>query len=408
MSNDILDNLHVSKGSFNVIVEKGHGYFTFPKLKGPLGPRMYFNGKETIVWSLNDYLGLTSHPDVVKTDGEIAAKYTMGYPMGSRIMSGNLDEHELLEKALAEFVGKESAIIYNFGYPGVASSIDALLSRHDVVIYDEECHACIIDGIRLHIGKRMAFRHNDIDHLEKQLNKAQKHIRITGGGILVISEGIFSMRGDQGRLKDLVALKPVYGFRIFVDDAHGFGVLGKTGAGTPEAQGVADEIDFHFATFAKTMASIGAFLAAKEHVIKYLHYNVRSQVYGKALPILVTLGAMKRLELLKSGDLLRKRMWNNAHKLREGLYNLGLCVGKGESPITPIYMNGSIEEAGNLLIDMRDNHHIFCSGVIYPVVPKGIILLRLVATAKHSDADVLETLEAFSLVSEKLKAGLYK
>lgn len=407
MSRDILDNLHVSKGAFGSVVEKGHGYITFPKLKGPLGPRMIFNGQEKIVWSLNDYLGLATHPQIANADAELASHYSMAYPMGSRIMSGHTEEHEMLEKALADLVGKESAILYNFGYPGVVSSIDALLNRHDVVIYDEECHACIIDGVRLHAGKRMAFRHNDIEHLEKQLRRAQEYTRMTGGGILVISEGVFSMRGDQGRLKEIVALKRGYGFRLFVDDAHGFGVLGKSGAGTPEAQGVADEIDFHFATFAKSMASIGAFLAAKEHVVKYLYYNVRSQVFGKALPMIITLGALKRLELLKQGDMLRTKLWESARKLREGLQHLGLCVGTGESPITPVYLNGSLEEAENLLVDLRDNHHIFCSGVIYPVVPKGVILFRLVPTANHSAEDIEQTLHAFEQVSKNLQTGVY-
>ncbi|MCK5401765.1 MAG: pyridoxal phosphate-dependent aminotransferase family protein [Flavobacteriaceae bacterium] len=408
MSNDILDNLYVNKGAFSEIIENGHGYITFPKLKGPLGPRMKFNGKEKIVWSLNDYLGLANHPEVLKTDANAAAKYSMAFPMGSRIMSGNLDEHEQLEQLLANFVGKESAILFNFGYPGVVSSIDAILNRQDVVIYDEESHACIIDGVRLHLGKRMSFKHNDIDHLEHQLKKAQKITKVTGGGILVISEGVFSMSGNQGRLKDIVALKPSYGFRFFVDDAHGFGVLGKTGAGTAEEQGVIDDIDFYFATFAKSMVSIGAFLATKEHVVKYLFYNTRSQVFAKSLPIVITLGVIKRLELLKQNDQLRKKMWSNAFKLREGLIKLGLSVGKGESPITPVYMNSSLEEAKKVLIDIRENHNIFCSGVVYPVVPKGTILFRLVATANHTDLDIEETLDAFSKVAKKLNDGFYK
>lgn len=408
MSHDLLDNLHIEKGAFGLVAGPGHGYFTFPKLTGPTGPRMTFNGDKKIVWSLNDYLGLSTHPEVARVDAEAAAIHTMSVPMGSRIMSGHRDEHEQLEKNLARFVGKESAVVFNFGYPGAVSSIDAILNRHDVVIYDEECHACIIDGVRLHAGKRMAFRHNDIAHLEKQLYRAREHTRITGGGILVISEGVFSMRGDQGRLKEIVALKPEYGFRFFVDDAHGFGVLGPSGAGTPEEQGVSDAIDFHFATFAKSMASIGAFLAAKEHIVRYLYYNARSQVYSKSLPMTITLGALKRLELLQHGNHLRKKVWENARKLREGLRSLGLSAGEGESPITPVYMKGSLEEAKKLLMDLRDKHHIFCSGVIYPVVPRGVILFRLVPTAKHSDRDINATVEAFGRVYENLKAGLYR
>lgn len=408
MRNDIFDNLYANKGAFREVIEKGHGYITFPKLKGCLGPRMKFNGSEKIIWSLNDYVGLANHPEVLKTDAEAAAKYSMAFPMGSRIMSGNLDEHEQLERTLADFVGQESAILFNYGYPGVVSSIDAILGRRDVVIYDEESHACIIDGVRLHLGKRMAFKHNDIDHLEIQLKKAQKFANTSGGGILVISEGIFSMRGDQGKLKEIVALKPKYGFRLYIDDAHGFGVLGKTGAGTAEEQEVTDEIDFYFATFAKSMASIGAFLATKKHVVKYLYYNARSQVFAKSPPLVITLGAIKRLELLKKNNHAREKMWHNTNKLRNGLIKIGLTVGNGESPITPVYMNGTMEEAQKVLIDIRENHNIFCSGVIYPVVPKGIILFRLVVTANHSNLDIEQTLEAFSKVAKKLKDGFYK
>ncbi|MCB9234111.1 MAG: pyridoxal phosphate-dependent aminotransferase family protein [Bacteroidia bacterium] len=405
---DILDNLHVSKGAFGDVAAIGHGYITFPKLKGPLSTRMMFNGKEKIVWSINDYLGLATHPEVVKADAEAGQKYSMAFPMGSRIMSGHQDEHEQLEQQLADFVGKESAILFNFGYPGVFSSIDAILGRRDVVIYDEECHACIIDGVRLHLGKRMAFKHNDIDHLEKQLQKAEKIAAETGGGILVISEGVFSMRGDQGRLKEIVDLKSKYSFRLFVDDAHGFGVLGKTGAGCGEEQGCQDGIDFYFATFAKSMASIGAFLAAKDHVVKFLYYNARSQVFAKSLPMVLTLGAMKRLEILKKHPELKDKMWENAKKLRDGLAARGLSVAGGESPITPIYLHGSLEEAKNVLLDIRETHNIFCSGVIYPVVPKDVILFRLVPTARHTEADINETLDAFEQVSNKLKAGYYK
>lgn len=404
---DILDNLQVCKGAFGSIAEIGHGYITFPKLEFPLGTRMMFNGKKKIIWSINDYLGLALHPEVKKVDAQAASKYSLAFPMGSRIMSGHQDKHEELEKNLAKFVGKESSILFNFGYPGVVSSIDAILSRRDVVIYDEECHACIIDGVRLHLGKRMAFKHNDIEHLEKQLTKAINIAEKSNGGILVISEGVFSMRGDQGKLKEIVALKEKYSFRLFVDDAHGFGVLGKTGAGTVEEQNVRDGVDFHFATFAKAMASIGAFLAAKEHVVKFLYYNARSQVFAKSLPLAITIGALKRLELLKNAEH-RKKMWTNANKIRTGLIALGLKVGGGESPITPVYLDGSIEEAKNVLIDIRETHNIFCSGVIYPVVPKGVILFRLVPTANHTDEDINETLVAFEAVAKKLKEGYYK
>ena len=404
----ILKNLQLNKGAFGHVAEEGHGYITFPKLKGPLGSRMQFNGKEKVIWSLNDYLGLATHPEVVQIDRESATHYSMAFPMGSRIMSGNLDEHELLEQRLAEFTGKESAMLFNFGYPGIVSSLDAILSRRDVVIYDQECHACIIDGVRLHRGKHFSFKHNDLQNLEEQLVKAKAITSKTGGGILVVSEGVFSMRGDQGKLKEIVSLKPKYDFNLFVDDAHGFGVLGKTGAGTGEEQHVQDEIDFYFSTFAKTMASFGAFLAAKEHVIKYLYYNTRSQVFSKSLPMITTLGAIKRLELLRNNTQLRNKMWKNARKLRKGLVDLGLEIGTGKSPITPVYLNGSMEIAKNILIDLRETYHIFCSGVIYPVVPKGVILFRLVVTARHSDDDINQTVQAFKQVVRKLKMGSYE
>lgn len=406
MTHDLLENLHIEKGIFNNVAAEGHGYITFPKLKGPLGTRMIFNGKEKIIWSINDYLGLAIHPEVIKTDTELATHYSMSFPMGSRIMSGNQDEHEQLERLLAEFVGKESAILYNFGYPGVVSSIDAILKRQDVVIYDDESHACIIDGVRLHNGKRMSFKHNDIFDLEKKLISAKRLTDKSNGGILVISEGVFSMRGDLGALKEIVTLKPKYGFRLFVDDAHGFGVLGKNGSGTGEALGVQEDIDFYFATFAKSMASTGAFLASKKHVVKYLYYNVRSQVFAKSLPMITTKGAIKRLQIIKDGSALRFKVRENTKKLRDGLKRIGLTIGDGASPITPVYMEGALE-ARNVLIDIRENHNIFCSGVIYPVVPKGVILFRLVTTTNHTDDDINKTIDAFEKVSKKMKSGYY-
>lgn len=407
MTRDLLDGLNVEDGAFGNVASEGHGYITFPKLKGELGPRMEFNGKEKIIWSLNDYLGLATSPEIHSADAEYASQYSMAFPMGSRIMSGNQDEHEQLEKELASFVNMESAILFNFGYQGVVSSIDAILKRHDVVIYDDESHASIIDGVRLHMGKRMSFKHNDITDLENKLTKAKRLTEKSGGGILVISEGVFSMRGDLGNLKEIAALKPKFGFRLFIDDAHGFGVLGANGAGAGEALGVQDDIDFYFATFAKSMASIGAFLASKKHVIDYLYYNARSQVFAKSLPMIITKGAMKRLEMVKNGNHLRQKMWDNCEKLRSGLKKLGFKIGEGDSPITPVYMKGSLEEARNVLIDIRESHNIFCSGVIYPVVPQDVILFRLVSTKNHTDEDINETIEAFKDISEKMQKGYY-
>ncbi len=407
MTKDLLESLQVKNGAFGNVAVQGHGYITFPKLKGPLGPRMQFNGSEKIVWSLNDYLGLATNPEIHAIDADLASRYSMAFPMGSRIMSGNQDDHELLEKELASLVRKESAILFNFGYQGVFSSIDAILNRQDVVIYDDESHACIIDGVRLHIGQRMSFKHNDLADLENKLSRAKALTEKSNGGILVISEGVFSMRGDLGKLKEIISLKPKYGFRLFVDDAHGFGVHGQNGSGTGDALGVQADIDFYFATFAKSMASNGAFLASKKHVIDYLYYNTRSQVFAKALPLITTKGALKRLEILKHGDHLRKKMWENTKQLRSGLKKAGLKIGEDNSPITPVYMQGSLAEAQNVLVDLRENHNIFCSGVIYPVVPKGVILFRLVATKNHSSDDINETIKAFKIISVKMKEGFY-
>lgn len=407
MTKDLLESLQIKNGAFSNVAIEGHGYITFPKLKGPLGSRMQFNGTEKIVWSLNDYLGLATNPKIHAIDADLASQYSMAFPMGSRIMSGNQDEHEQLEKELASFVHKESAILFNFGYQGIFSSIDAILKRQDVVIYDDESHACIIDGVRLHNGKRMSFKHNNIVDLENKLLRAKELTEKSNGGILVISEGVFSMRGDLGKLKEIVSLKPKYGFRLFIDDAHGFGVLGKNGAGTADALGVQADIDFYFATFAKSMASTGAFLASKKHVIDYLYYNARSQVFAKALPLLITKGAIKRLEMIKNGDHLRKKMWENTNNLKIGLKKAGLKIGEGDSPIIPIYMEGSIAEARNVLVDIRENHNIFCSGVIYPVVPKGVILFRLVATKNHTTDDINETIKAFKIISDKMREGYY-
>lgn len=407
MTKDLLEPLQVENGAFSNVAIEGHGYITFPKLKGPLGPRMQFNGTEKIVWSLNDYLGLATNPEIHAIDADLASRYSMAFPMGSRIMSGNQDEHELLEKELASFVHKESAILFNFGYQGVFSSIDAILKRQDVVIYDDESHACIIDGVRLHNGKRISFKHNNLVDLENKLSRAKEFTEKSNGGILVISEGVFSMRGDLGKLKEIVSLKPKYGFRLFIDDAHGFGVLGKNGAGTGDALGVQADVDFYFATFAKSMASTGAFLASKKHVIDYLYYNARSQVFAKALPLITTIGAIKRLQMIKNGDRLRKKMWENTKNLRIGLKKAGLKIGQGDSPIIPVYMEGSLAEARNVLVDIRENHNIFCSGVIYPVVPKGVILFRLVATKSHSKDDINETIKAFKIISDKMREGYY-
>lgn len=385
-----------------------HGYFSFPKLEGEIGPHMQFKGKEHLVWSLNNYLGLANHPEVRQADAQAAADYGMAYPMGARMMSGNSIHHEELENNLAAFVGKQSAFLLNYGYQGMVSIIDALVDRNDVIVYDAESHACIIDGVRLHMGKRFVYQHNDIESCEKQLERATRLTEQTGGGILLITEGVFGMSGAQGKLKAVADLKKKFNFRLLVDDAHGFGTMGKTGAGTHEEQDCMDEVDVYFATFAKSMAGIGAFVAADQDIIHYLRYNMRSQTFAKALPMPMVLGLKKRFEMLKTQPELREKLWLIANTLQAGLKERGFDLGASNTMVTPVFLKGDLFEATALTRDLRENYGIFCSIVVYPVIPKGLIVLRLIPTAAHSLEDVQRTLDAYSAIGEKLKAGYYK
>lgn len=395
-------------GPLGMHADDAHGYFTFPKLEGPIGPRMKFNGKMKLNWSLNNYLGLANHPEVMKADADAAAQFGMAYPMGARMMSGNSDYHEQLERDLADFIQKPDVILLNYGYQGVVSAIDALVDRHDIIVYDAESHACIIDGMRLHIGKRFMYQHNNIESLEKQLNHATKLAEKTGGGILVITEGVFGMSGSQGKIKEIVELKKKFNFRLFVDDAHGFGTMGKTGAGTGEEQGCQDGIDIYFSTFAKSMAGIGAFIGSEPQIVKYLRYNLRSQIYAKALPMPMVIGAIKRLELIRTRPELKNNLWNIVEALQGGLREAGFNIGITTTPVTPVLLNGTIPEATHLTFDLRENYDIFCSIVVYPVVPKGVIMLRLIPTAVHTLDDVKVTIEAFKSIKSKLDAGAYQ
>lgn len=389
--------------------KRAHGYFAFPKLEGEIGSRMKFRGQEKIVWSLNNYLGLANHPEVRKTDAEAAAQYGLATPMGARMMSGNTNYHEQLEAELAKFEQKEDAILLNFGYQGMVSIIDTLVGRHDVIVYDAESHACIIDGLRLHPGHRYVFKHNDIEDLEKQLQRATALIdKQQAGGILLITEGVFGMAGDQGKLREIAALKSHYQFRMLVDDAHGFGTLGKTGAGAGEEQGIQDEIDLYFSTFAKSMASIGAFLAGPKEIIDYIRYNIRSQIFAKSLPMPLVIGNLKRLELLKTRPELKEKLWENVRLLQQGLKERGFDIGNTDSPVTPVYMKGGVEEATAMVMDLRENYNIFCSIVVYPVIPKGHIIYRLIPTAAHNEEDIQLTLKAFEETKKKLDEGEYK
>tara|TARA_B110000211_G_scaffold5439_1_gene5973 strand:- start:1850 stop:3103 length:1254 start_codon:yes stop_codon:yes gene_type:complete len=405
---DLFERMYKDKGPLGKWASIAEGYFAFPKLEGPISNRMKFQGKEVITWSVNDYLGLANNPEVRKVDAEAALEYGSAYPMGARLMSGHTDLHDKLQIELAKFVNKESAYLLNFGYQGIMSTIDSLVSKNDIIVYDVDSHACIVDGVRLHMGKRFTYKHNDIDSLEKNLGRATKMAEITGGGILVISEGVFGMRGEQGKLKEITNLKGKFNFRLLVDDAHGFGTLGKTGAGAGEEQGVQDKIDVYFATFAKSLASTGAFIAADKEIIDFLKYNLRSQVFAKSLQMQLVVGALKRLEIIKTQPEIKQKLWANVVELQSGLKDRGFDLGSTKSCVTPVYLNGTVPEAFALVKDLRENYGIFCSTVIYPVIPKGLILLRLIPTATHNSNDIQVTLDAFSAIRDRLISGVYK
>ncbi len=404
---DIFDKIKSNRGELGQYSKEGDGYYFFPKLEGEIAPRMKFMGKEVLNWSLNNYLGLANNPEVRKADAEAAEEYGLGYPMGARMMSGHTSTHEKFERMAAEFVGKESAYLLNYGYMGMVSIIDALVDRHDVIVYDSESHACIMDGLRLHFGKRFVYGHNDIESCEKQLQRATKLVEESGGGILVITEGVFGMAGDLGKLDKIAELKKKYNFRFLVDDAHGIGTMGATGAGTGEHFGVQDQIDVYFATFAKSFAGIGGFVASTKDAITYLRFNLRSQIYAKALPMAMTIGAIKRLELIKTRPEYKEKLWTIVNALQKGLRDAGMDLGKTESPVTPVYFKCELFQVTQLIYDLRENYGIFCSVVIYPVVPRGVVMLRLIPTASHSFEDVEYTINAFKEIKEKLDNNLY-
>jgi glycine C-acetyltransferase len=405
---DLFEKMTKDAGPLGSHLKRAHGYFAFPKLEGELGSRMMFRGKEKIVWSLNNYLGLVNHPETRKIDTIAAERWGMGNPMGSRMMSGNTTLHEDLEKVIAEFVGREDAMLLNFGYQGIMSCIDALVNRHDIIVYDGEAHACLVDGVRLHIGYSYKYKHNDVADCEKQLERAKKMAEKTGGGILLVTEGVFGMSGTQGKLKEIVALKKKYNFRMLIDDAHGFGSMGPTGAGADEAQECQKDIDLYFSTFVKSMGSIGAFISGPKDIMSYLRYNVRSQIFAKSLPLVVVDGMLTRMKMLKTMPELREKLWHNVNRLQKGLKEKGFDIGSTNSPVTPVYMKGDLPEATGMVMDIRENYHIFCSVVVFPVIPKGQIIFRLIPTAAHSDEDTDLTLKAFEECKKKLDAGAYR
>jgi glycine C-acetyltransferase len=404
---DIFEKIKENRGPLGQYSQVGHGYFFFPKLEGPISNRMKFRGKDVLTWSLNNYLGLANHPEVREADAKASADWGLAYPMGARMMSGNSNYHEQLEAELSAYVGKEDTILLNYGYQGMASTVDALVDRNDVIVYDSEAHACIMDGMRMHVGKRFVYQHNDMESLKVQLERATKLVENTNGGILVITEGVFGMAGDQGKLKEVVALKSQYNFRLFVDDAHGIGTMGATGAGTGEEQGCMDGIDVYFGTFAKSFALIGGFISSEEKIIEYLRYNTRSQIFAKSLPMPIVIGALKRLELMRNDPTHKDNLWKIVNLLQKNLVDNGFNLGRTNSPVTPVFLNGGPFEAANVILDLRENYGIFCSMVIYPVVPKDTIMLRLIPTAVHTEEDVHYTIDTFKKVKEKLEKGHY-
>lgn len=407
---DIFDRIKKDTGGpIGQYIDKGYGYYMFPRLEGELGPHMTFNGIEILNWSLNNYLGLANHPEVRKADAEAAKKWGLAYPMGARMMTGHTRLHEKLERVFADFEKKEDAFLFNFGYQGIVSTIDALSSRHDVLVYDAESHACLLDGIRLHVGEKYKFRHNDIVDCERVLARACAKAEENGGGVLLITEGVFGMTGALGIIDQIAALKKKYNFRILIDDAHGFGLLGKGGRGTSEHLNCMDEVDIYIAAFAKSMASIGGFVAAPSYIIKYLRTNMRSQMYAKSMPMALVEGNLKRMEIIDSpeGDEQRKKCWEITRAIQEGFVKEGFNIGEAQACVTPVHIAGGLAQATKMAKDLRENYRVFCSMVIYPVIPKGMVIFRIVSTAAHTMEDVEYTLNAFKEIKAKLDAGMY-
>ena len=394
---DLFDKLETRPSPLGEFTSNGYGYYTFPKLDGPIGPEMKFNGKDVVVWSVNDYLSVGNHPRIREVDKNAAEKYGLSAPMGARLMTGNSDEHEALERELADFIHKPKALLLNYGYQGIMSVIHSLVDRNDFLIYDELSHACIVDGKQLAMAEKSVFKHNDMESLEKQLKRASKKLK-PNSSILVVTEGVFGMTGDLGKLKEIIALKEKYPFRLLVDDAHGFGTLGHDGSGAGTQLGCHDGIDIYFGTFAKAVALIGAFVAAEPRVIEFLKANTRSQIFAKSLPMPIVVSARERIKLIRKNPQWREQLWENTKKLRSGLVELGYNVLPSESPVTPVLTEGSTDLAQTIMREMREEHGVFVSGVAYPVVPKGVVLLRLIPMAGHTDAHIEKTLKAFEAI----------
>lgn len=396
---DLFDKLQDRPGPLGEFTSDGYGYYTFPKLEGPLGPVMKFNGKDVVVWSINDYLGVGGKKEVLEYDAKVTKKYGLSAPMGARLMTGNSTKHEELEKELADFAHKPSALLLNYGYQGIMSVIHALVDRNDFLIYDELSHACIVDGKQLAMADKSVFKHNDIKSFEKQLKRAHRRSK-SDSSVLVVTEGAFGMTGDLGILKEMIALKEKYPFRLLVDDAHGLGTMGEDGSGTGTHLGCQEGIDIYFGTFAKAFALIGAFVATDERVVEFLKANVRSQIFAKSVPMPIVESARKRLELIRKHPEWREQLWKNTRKLRQGLKDIGYHVMPAECPVTPVLTQGSTDLCQLIMRKLREEHGVFVSGVTYPVVPKGTVLIRLIPTAAHTDEHIQKTLEGFEAIKD--------
>ncbi|MBN2324352.1 MAG: pyridoxal phosphate-dependent aminotransferase family protein [Spirochaetes bacterium] len=389
-------------GIFRVIKDK---YWTRPLLSTQVGTEMEFNGKKMIMWSINNYLGLAGNEEIKKTSVATCEEFSASAPMGSRMLTGNTVEHESLEERLAGFVGKHSSILFNYGYLGVLGTLSAIVHRGDTIVIDKLSHASMIDGTFLAGGKFRFFKHNDMEDLDKQLTAAKNN---SSGGILVVTEGVFGMRGDLAKLPAICDLKQKHGARLFVDDAHGCGVMGENGKGTAEHFGVTDRVDIYFSTFAKSFAAIGGFSAGDEEVIRYIRYNARTQIFAKSLPMIYVRTIEKTLDIIEQNPGLRKRLWEVAGKLQAGLRELGFSLGDTQSPVTPVYVPAEPQVAKKIVAYMRDEQRIFVSGVMYPVVPKTVILLRLIPTAAHTDEQIERTLQGFKNLRDEFKLQLDK
>ncbi|MCH9633796.1 MAG: 8-amino-7-oxononanoate synthase/2-amino-3-ketobutyrate coenzyme A ligase [Chlamydiae bacterium] len=400
---DLFHKCYQKEGLFSNVREGKDNYYAQPILEGPLGPHMTFNGQKMIVWSINDYLGLAGHPEPTARAKEVLEAFGTAYPMGARLMSGFTQNHQTFEAKLAKFAQKESALLFNYGYLGVLGVITSIMGPRDTVIIDHDSHACIVDGAKLATTRRnqfRVFRHNDMDHLEKILKSINQDRK---GGILIVTDGIYGMTGEVAPLKEICALKEKYNARLLVDDAHGIGIMGATGRGTGEHLGVQDKIDLYFSTFAKCFAGIGGFVAGDKEIIEHITWNARPVIFAKNLPLIYSDSLSATLDVIEREPERREKLWEIATYMQRRFKEEGFDIGNTTSPITPVFLSISgLEAIKDAIHILREEFHIFASGVMYPVVPRGVFLLRLVPSCRHTFDDVNKTIEAFIQIKERI------